>query len=806
MFRGVRLAEDARFVTIVSMISCLLLSLTAVNAAAQSALQFDGVDDYVDIGPWPELTSQIMAQPVTYEFWLSSSNTTDTLTLIGAVNTGDSTFYRISLNMDGMRVRQAGGIKLLQRDAGGVFFRGGTASNLDTGITDGQWHHLAVVFDVTTASLTIYVDGVSQELSFLDAATATNVTDFEYPIVPIGARNVRGVIDQNFQGLLDEVRIWSYARTEAEILENMTTALAEQPDGLIGYWQFNEGDGTIAYDSSAYGRDGLLAGPTWTTDAAPVAQLAAFHPVPPNGAADVPRDVVLGWSVGQNVARQNVYFGDDLTSVSAANTTDPLGVLVAQDRAETTYAPPAPLEFGRTYYWRVDEVGGDTPGRIWSFTVEPVGYPLAGEHVTATASSTNTDDEGPEKTINGSGLNVDDQHSTVGRDMWLSDSTALGESAWIQYEFDKVYALDQMLVWNHNSETESLVGFGIKEAVVESSLDGEAWTAVGDPQEFGRATGTADYATDTAIDLGGAVARYVRITAVSNWGGLLPQFGLSEVRFFVIPMAAREPQPADGDTNVNPNTVLAWRAGRQAVAHDVSFGTDQDALTPADTVSATSYDPGPLSMGTTYYWRIDEINDAAVPAAWEGDVWAFSTLQYFTIDDFESYDDDENAIFDTWLDGFINETGSTVGYFEAPFAERTIVNSGRQSMPLEYVNDMAPFYSEAEYDLDAMDLSANGADTLRLFVIGQADNVPEPLYVAIADATGAVAVVTHPDANITTAPDWTEWLIPYSDLAGVNLSRVAIMYIGIGDRDNPTAGGTGLIFIDDVAYGHPAVD
>jgi hypothetical protein len=41
-------------------------------------------------------------------------------------------------------------------------------------------------------------------------------------------------------------------------------------------------------------------------------------------------------------------------------------------------------------------------------------------------------------------------------------------------------------------------------------------------------------------------------------------------------------------------------------------------------------------------------------------------------------------------------------------------------------------------------------------------------------------------------------------LAGVNLSRVAILYIGVGDRDNPSAGGTGLIFIDDVGYGHPA--
>jgi hypothetical protein len=75
--------------------------------------------------------------------------------------------------------------------------------------------------------------------------------------------------------------------------------------------------------------------------------------------------------------------------------------------------------------------------------------------------------------------------------------------------------------------------------------------------------------------------------------------------------------------------------------------------------------------------------------------------------------------------------------------------------------------------------------------------------VAIEDTSGKVAVVSHPDASITAQSGWHEWLIPFDDLAGVNLSRVAIMYIGVGDRDNPAAGGTGLIFIDDILIGHP---
>jgi hypothetical protein len=80
-------------------------------------------------------------------------------------------------------------------------------------------------------------------------------------------------------------------------------------------------------------------------------------------------------------------------------------------------------------------------------------------------------------------------------------------------------------------------------------------------------------------------------------------------------------------------------------------------------------------------------------------------------------------------------------------------------------------------------------------------NIPEPLYVAIEDANGNVAVVTNPDTGATVNPVWTEWVIPFSDLAGVNMSRVAKMLIGVGDRDNATAGDAGTVFVDDIGYG-----
>jgi hypothetical protein len=65
-------------------------------------------------------------------------------------------------------------------------------------------------------------------------------------------------------------------------------------------------------------------------------------------------------------------------------------------------------------------------------------------------------------------------------------------------------------------------------------------------------------------------------------------------------------------------------------------------------------------------------------------------------------------------------------------------------------------------------------------------------------------VATHPDPAAVGAAGWTEWIIPLSDLAGINAARASILYVGVGDRDNPTAAGTGIVYIDDIGYGSPA--
>jgi len=187
----------------------------------------------------------------------------------------------------------------------------------------------------------------------------------------------------------------------------------------------------------------------------------------------------------------DVYFGTDQTKVTDADRMNPKDVLISQGQNATRY-DLGRLEFGQTYYWRIDEVNAPPDssifkGSIWSFTVEPLAYPINPNNITATASSSNTPAEGPEKTVNGSGLDANDLHSTANTDMWLSSLTG-PQPTWIQYEFDKAQKLHQ-LGYGTTIRPSRRNWFRIKEATIEYSADGINWTTLGTAHEFGQAPG-----------------------------------------------------------------------------------------------------------------------------------------------------------------------------------------------------------------------------------------------------------------------------------------------------------------------------
>jgi hypothetical protein len=86
-----------------------------------------------------------------------------------------------------------------------------------------------------------------------------------------------------------------------------------------------------------------------------------------------------------------------------------------------------------------------------------------------------------------------------------------------------------------------------------------------------------------------------------------------------------------------------------------------------------------------------------------------------------------------------------------------------------------------------------------------ASNDPAPLYLMVEDKAGKKKTVVNANAAATTVSVWTEWRIALSDLiaGGVNLTAVKKITIGVGDQASPKAGGAGVLFIDDIGYGHP---
>jgi hypothetical protein len=118
----------------------------------------------------------------------------------------------------------------------------------------------------------------------------------------------------------------------------------------------------------------------------------------------------------------------------------------------------------------------------------------------------------------------------------------------------------------------------------------------------------------------------------------------------------------------------------------------------------------------------------------------------------------------------------------------------------------APYYSEAEQTwAKPQDWTVGGVEVLVLNLQGVGTNKAGPIYVAVQDSSGKTAVVTHPDANAYRSTKWLTWKIPLSTFrdAGVKLTAIKTLYLGVGDRDAPTAGGAGKVYIDDIRLTKP---
>jgi len=136
----------------------------------------------------------------------------------------------------------------------------------------------------------------------------------------------------------------------------------------------------------------------------------------------------------------------------------------------------------------------------------------------------------------------EDRHSTNWYDGWVScekeenPNSGLENSHWIKYNFKAPYKLGKMQIWNVN-DPKNLFS-GIKDAVIDYSMDGDSWENLG-TFILDQGTGQGDYNGFEGPDFDGIEAQYVLITAKSSWGNNQCA-GLSEVRFEIKTPVATE--------------------------------------------------------------------------------------------------------------------------------------------------------------------------------------------------------------------------------------------------------------------------
>jgi len=495
--------------------------------------------------------------------------------------------------------------------------------------------------------------------------------------------------------------------------------------------------------------------PTLTREVIPSRYLSverphSRNPDPADGAILRVSLVTLVWTPGDYTASHDVYLGENFDDVDAGAADTFRGNQVSASFTIGLPGVPYPdgLVPGTTYYWRIDEVNDLHPnspwkGPVWSFAIAP-----------RAAYNPNPADGA---------------------------------------EFV-----------NPNAELSWTKGFGamLHYVYFGDNFDDVNNAAGGLPQ------GATTYTPGT---LKLAKTYYWR---VDEFDGLATHKG--DVWSLTTQGAVLSLKPSNGAVDVKQTQIFSWSPGDYAASHQVYFGTDKEAVRNANTSSpeykgtrnlgSESYDPGKLEWDVTYYWRVDEVNNTNPDSPWIGPVWSFTTANFLIVDDFEDYDAGENQIWYSWKDGLGygtpgtepyfagNGTGSAVGDENTPsYTEETIVHGGNQSMPVFYDNSILR-YSEVEKTLTyPRDWTENSVTTLTIWFRGNSANASETLYVALNGS----AVFSYDNPDAAQINEWTQWNIDLQ-VFGINLANVNTIALGLGNKNNPQAGGSGTMYFDDI--------
>ena len=361
----------------------------------------------------------------------------------------------------------------------------------------------------------------------------------------------------------DETAVTNADPMSAEFQGNVSVTNFD-PGGLMSitdyYWRIDTVDDT--------GTGGTTKGEVWkfTTGAG-----QATMPTPANGASGVSLTPMLDWTVGSGAVDQDIFFGTNQTAVDNADRSSSVFQGTFPVAAGPPPFNPSPLSGITAYFWRIDSVTADgtTKGEVWQF-------------ITGPAKAT-----GP-----------------------------------MPANFATDVSLSTLLQWTAGNGAVTHDVYFISEA---------DYMALPMGQRIANADNTisppfVSNAAITTFDPGALAADTVylwRIDEIAADGTTITKGDVWRFTTLGPPQQSGSPSPVNGATDVDLTPTLNWAAADGATSYDVYFGTDM--MNPAfqGNQASRSFSPGTLTASTTYYWRIDAVNDAG---ATTGVIWSFTTM------------------------------------------------------------------------------------------------------------------------------------------------------------------------------------
>jgi CubicO group peptidase (beta-lactamase class C family) len=298
----------------------MLVPQSALHAAPQQQhLLFDGIDDEVTV---PHGADFQFSSAVTFEAWIRPSSISATTAQDRVVSKSNALELTVSTGDTGCSFSTKGHVQWRATIAGlDRRICGGT-------LTVGQWHHVAGTY--AAGSFRLYVNGVQ-----VAGVTRSGVLNPGTSPFKIGNHLS---LARNFDGGIDEVRIWNRALTQAEIQSNKDSELTGTEAGLVAYYNMNEGAGQILRDLTGRGHDGTLGSssgtdskdPVWTVssevDAQALANALAYGQSKGTGSIRV---VLNGTKVGETGSQTTRY---QLRSATKSVGALILGIAVGEGR------------------------------------------------------------------------------------------------------------------------------------------------------------------------------------------------------------------------------------------------------------------------------------------------------------------------------------------------------------------------------------------------------------------------------------------------------------------------------------------